>query len=180
MLAIAPGLHQQTQVISAHHAPRSTHRLRIGVISDTHNYLDSQIPALLAGVDHILHAGDVGQPLILTELRRIAPVTAVMGNTDDPGFHYPLTEIVELAGRKFFLHHIVHPRSLGDTLESLVQREQPDVVVFGHSHKPFCETLDGRLFFNPGSAGKARFGMERSVAILHCDPEGITPEFFLL
>jgi uncharacterized protein len=161
-------------------APRHAARLRIGVISDTHNYLDSQIPSLLAGVGHILHAGDIGQPRILTELRRIAPVTAVMGNTDDGGFHYPFTEILELADRKFLLHHIVNPRALGNSLETLVQREQPDVVVFGHSHKPFCETSNGRLFFNPGSAGKARFGMERSVAILHCSGDGITPEFFRL
>jgi uncharacterized protein len=154
--------------------------MRIGVISDTHNYLDSQIPRLLAGVGHILHAGDIGLPRILKELEQIAPVTAVTGNTDDPGFHYPLTEIVQLAGRKFLVHHIVYPRSLGDSLESTVQREQPDVVVFGHSHRPFCETVDGRLYFNPGSAGKARFGMERSVAILNCDGDGITPEYFRL
>jgi putative phosphoesterase len=154
--------------------------MRIGVISDTHNYLDSQIPRLLAGVGHILHAGDIGLPRILKELEQIAPVTAVTGNTDDPGFHYPLTEIVQLAGRKFLVHHIVYPRSLGDSLESTVQREQPDVVVFGHSHRPFCETVDGRLYFNPGSAGKARFGMERSVAILSCDADGITPEYFRL
>ncbi len=166
--------------MSAQLAPRRLARLRIGVIADTHNYLDSNILTLLAGVDHILHAGDIGQPRILTELRRIAPVTAVMGNTDDPGFHYPLTQIVELAGRKFLLHHIVNPRAPGDSLETLMQRERPDVVVFGHSHRTFSEKLHGRLFFNPGSAGKARFGLERSVAILHCAQDGITPEFFRL
>ena len=103
-----------------------------------------------------------------------------MGNTDDPGFQYPLTEIVEINGRKFLLHHIVDPRAPGESLDTLLQRERPDVVVFGHSHKPFCETLHGRLFFNPGSAGKTRFGMERSVAILHCSGDGITPEFLRL
>jgi uncharacterized protein len=154
--------------------------MRIGVISDTHNYLDDRILQLFAGVGHILHGGDIGRPQILLKLEQIAPVTAVMGNMDDPGFHYPLTQAVRLAGRKFLLHHIVHPLSLTDSLEGLIQREQPDVVVFGHSHKPFCETLDGRLYFNPGSAGKARFGMERSVGILHCNESAIRPEFFRL
>jgi uncharacterized protein len=167
-------------VISTQHATRSTPPLRIGVISDTHNYLDSKVPSLLAGVSHILHAGDIGQPRILTELRRIAPVTAVMGNTDDPGFQYPLTRVVELAGRKFLVHHILNPHAPGESLETLLQRERPDVVVFGHSHKPFCETINGRLFFNPGGAGKARFGMERSMATLLCSGESITPEFLRL
>jgi uncharacterized protein len=174
------GAQSSIQVISTQNASRSAARLRIGVIADTHNYLDSQIPRLLAGVGHILHAGDIGLPRILAELRQIAPVTAVMGNTDDPGFHYPLTENLELAGRKFLVHHIVNPHLPGDALEMLLQREQPDVVVFGHSHKPFYETVQGRLFLNPGSAGKARFGMERSVAILHCAGDAITPEFFRL
>jgi uncharacterized protein len=167
-------------VISTPHATRITAPLRIGVISDTHNYLDSRIPSLLAGVSHILHAGDIGQPRLLTELRRIAPVTAVTGNTDDPGFKYPATAIVEIGGRKFLLHHIVNPRAPGGFLETLLQRERPDVVVFGHSHKPFYEILNGRLFFNPGSAGRARFGMDRSGAILHCSAENLIPEFFRL
>ncbi len=149
----------------------------IGVISDTHNYLDPRIPKLFAGVDHILHAGDIGLPAILLQLEQIAPVTAVLGNTDDPGFHYRQTEVVELAGRKFLVHHIVNPQSLADPLKARIVREQPDVVVFGHTHKPFCQTLGGMLFFNPGYAGKCRFGLERSVAILHCGGKGIRGEY---
>ena len=91
--------------------------MRIGVISDTHNYFDPQIPKLLAGVEHILHAGDIGLPSILVELQEIAPVTAVWGNTDDPGFHYQLTQTVELASRRFFLHHIVNPHAPDDWLQ---------------------------------------------------------------
>ena len=83
---------------------------RIGVISDTHNYLDPRIPGLFAGVDYILHAGDIGLPAILLQLEQIAPVTAVMGNTDDAGFHYRQTEMVEVAGRRFFVQHIVTPQ----------------------------------------------------------------------
>jgi hypothetical protein len=138
---------------------------RIGVISDTHNYFDPRIPQLFAGVDHILHGGDIGLPAILLALEQITPVTAVTGNTDDPGFHYRQTELVELAGYRFLLHHILNPQSLAEPMKTRLARERPDVVVFGHTHKPFCQTIDGALFFNPGYAGKSRFGLERSVAI---------------
>jgi uncharacterized protein len=154
--------------------------MRIGVISDTHNYLDPRIRGLFAGVDHILHAGDIGQPAIILALEQIAPVTAVLGNTDDPGFHYRQTEVVELAGHKFLLHHIVHPGALADPIKARIARERPDVVVFGHTHKPFSERIGGTLFFNPGYAGKARFGLERSVALLHCGAKGIRAEHLTL
>ena len=154
--------------------------LRIGVISDTHNYLDPRIPHLFAGVTHILHGGDIGLPAILLELEQIAPVTAVSGNTDDPGFHYRLTEVVELASRKFLMHHIVNPHALTDPLKARIARERPDVVVFGHTHKPFSEIIGGTRFFNPGYAGKSRFGLERSVAILHCGQKGIRAEYLPL
>lgn len=151
--------------------------MRIGVISDTHNYFDPKIPKLFAGVEHILHGGDIGLPSILLELGRIAPVTAVAGNTDDSAHRYRETELVELEGRKFLLHHIVSPRELAEPLEQRLRREAPDVVVFGHTHKPFCETINGILFLNPGYAGKTRFGLERTVAILHSKKEGLRAEF---
>jgi len=154
--------------------------MRIGVISDTHNYLDSRIPLLFAGVDHILHGGDIGLPAIILALEQIAPVTAVAGNTDDPGFHYRMTEVVELASRRFILQHIVNPQSLAEPIRTRNARARPNVVVFGHTHKPFRQTIDGTLFFNPGYAGKSRFGMERSVAILHCSEKGIRAEYLRL
>jgi uncharacterized protein len=153
--------------------------VKIGVISDTHGYLDPQIPTLFAGVEHILHAGDVGDPMIELELKFIAPVTIVVGN-NDPGMTFKETEVVKLAGRKFLVHHIVSPQSLTDKLKARIQRERPDMVVFGHTHKRFCETIGGILFFNPGYAGKPKFGLERSVAILDCDENGIRQEFLLL
>jgi putative phosphoesterase len=151
--------------------------MKIGVISDTHNFLDPLIPNLLAGVEHILHAGDIGLPRILLELEEIAPVTAVSGNTDDPGFGYPETELIELADLRFLVHHIVDPHQLSENLRSRLAREHPDVVVFGHTHKPFGERLEGTLFFNPGYAGKSRFGMPRSLAILHCENAEIRSEY---
>src|SRR6266850_3225227 len=131
---------------------------RIGIISDTHNYLDLKVPKLFAGVDHILHAGDIGLPWIVMELESIAPVTAVSGNTDDPGLRYTETQLVELAGRKFLVHHIVNPRALADPLKLRLARARPDAVIFGHTHKPFNETISGTLYFNPGYAGNSRFG----------------------
>ena len=154
--------------------------MKLGIISDTHNYLDPQIPNLFRGVDHILHGGDIGQPHILAELAEIAPVTAVGGNTDDPGFHYPLTKVVEIGTVKFLLHHIVYPQHLDEALQERIGRDNPNVVVFGHTHKPFAETISKTLYFNPGYAGKSRFGMPRSVAILHREDSGLRPEFLPL
>jgi uncharacterized protein len=147
----------------------------IGVISDTHGYLDPKIPEMFAGVDHILHGGDIGLPWLILELEQIAPVTAVLGNTD-AGLHYKETELVQLANRKFLVHHIVDLRSPTEAIHRRIMREAPDVVVFGHTHKPFCETRGGTLYFNPGYAGKQRFNLPRSVGLLHCTPENLRAE----
>lgn len=149
----------------------------IGVVSDTHNFFDPKLRLLLEGAHHILHAGDIGQPHIIVELEQYAPVTAVAGNTDDAGWHYHETRIVELARRKFLVHHIVDPHAPGDRLEELIARECPEVIVFGHTHKPFCEWIGGILYFNPGYAGKSRFNMPRSMALLHCTASGIRAEY---
>src|SRR4051794_21362713 len=150
--------------------------MKIGVISDTHDYLDPKVCELFTGVDHILHGGDIGLPWLILQLESIAPVTAVVGNTD-LGLSYKETEVIELGGRKFLVHHIVDVVSPAAALKRRIIRENPDVVVFGHTHKPFSERIEKTLYFNPGYAGKSRFGLARSVAILHCDESGITPEF---
>lgn len=153
--------------------------MKLGLISDTHGYLDPRIAKIFAGVDHILHAGDIGPDLIIAQLEAIAPVTAVLGNNDSsPSFR--LTESVTLGERKFLVHHIVTPRELGDELQTRIAREHPDAVIFGHSHQPFAQTIEGVLFLNPGYAGKPRFGQERSVAILHCRGKQMRPEFLTL
>lgn len=152
----------------------------IGVISDTHNFLDPGIAELFSGAGHILHAGDIGLPGILAELALIAPVSAVAGNTDDPSLGYPPVAAVELAGRKFFIQHILHAQDQAARRELDRTAGHPDVVVFGHTHKRFCETLDGVLYLNPGYAGRPKFGLERSVAVLHCDKGGIKVEYIKL
>ena len=139
--------------------------MKIGVISDTHGVFDPKIPDLFADVDHILHGGDVGTSLILHHLENLAPTTAVLGNVD-AGLPLKETEVVELAGRKFLLHHIVNPHALDRALKERIERVKPAVVVFGHTHKPFCEKIGEVLFLNPGSAGRARFSLPRCVAIL--------------
>jgi len=153
--------------------------VKIGVISDTHGHLDPKVESLFQGVDHILHAGDIGFASIILELEFVAPVTAVLGN-NDPGLSFKETESLELGGKKIIVHHIVNPRELSDKLSHRIQRERPDLVVFGHTHRAFSETVNGIHFFNPGYAGKPKFGAERSVAILELDGGGFKPKFIRL
>jgi putative phosphoesterase len=136
--------------------------MRVGVISDTHGLLRPEALAALAGVEHILHAGDVGDPAILDQLREIAPVTAIRGNVDTSGdcALLPATEMVELAGCFVYLAHSLEwidiaPKSAGVRL-----------VVSGHSHKPSVERRDGVLYLNPGSAGPRRFKLPVTVAMV--------------
>ena len=153
--------------------------MKIGVISDTHGFLDPRVEKIFAGVDRILHAGDIGFASIILELEFIAPVTAVLGNCDGGG-DFRETEIVELARRKFLLHHIVNPRALSEKVAAKIKHARPDAVVFGHTHKAFAETVNGIFFFNPGYAGKPKFGADRGVAILHLDETEIRHEFIPL
>lgn len=153
--------------------------MKIGVISDTHGFLDPQVEKLFASVEYIFHAGDIGHDPLIGELESIAPVTAVRGNNDkNTRFH--LTETIGLAQKRFLIQHIVNPRTMPETVKKHFAGEQPDVVVFGHSHRAFAETVNGIFYFNPGYAGRPRFGTQRSVAILHCDENGIRPEFMPL
>ncbi len=153
--------------------------MKIGIISDTHGFLDPQIEKIFKGVSHILHAGDIGDPIIELELKFVAPVTVVLGNTD-AGLSFPLTAVTTIAQKKFLIHHIVNPRALLPGLAARIAREKTDVVVFGHTHKVFAETIDGVFYFNPGYAGKPKPGTERSVAILHLEGTTVRPEYFSL
>ncbi len=153
--------------------------MKIGVISDTHDFLDPRVPDIFAGVDHILHAGDVCTAWILFQLEQIAPVTAALGN-NDVTMSLKLTATIELAGRKFLIQHILIPQALDQQTARHILRQRPEVVVFGHTHRQSSETLGGMLFLNPGYAGRPKFGAARSVAILHCDKKGIRPEFVAL
>ena len=150
--------------------------MKIGVISDTHGLFDPKVSELFADAEHILHAGDIGTPAVLRQLEDLAPTTAVIGNVD-VGFTLKETELVELAGRKFLLHHIVNPHAPAPYLRDCIQRMRPSVVVFGHTHKPFCEQIGDVLFLNPGSAGRARFNLPRCVVILHAEAKELRVDY---
>ena len=140
---------------------------RIGLISDTHGRLRNEVFDRLAGVEHILHAGDIGPPDLIVELETIAPVTAVFGNTDGFGVRdrVPRVAELELAGRRVV---VLHGDQLGSPTPEALRLAHPeaDVIVFGHTHRPLIDESEGVLVVNPGSAGAARFGIAPSVAIL--------------
>ena len=153
--------------------------MKIGILSDTHGWLDPRVEKIFAGMDHILHAGDIGDPVIELELKFIAPVTVVRGNVDI-GLPFKSTEVLTLAQRKFLVHHIVDPWALSEIVGREVAKEKPEAVIFGHTHKPFAQAVDGIFFFNPGYAGKPKFGAQRSVAILDLVGKEIRHEFIPL
>jgi putative phosphoesterase len=142
--------------------------IRIGVIADTHGLFDRAIRRHFRGVDHILHAGDIGDQSVIEQLEQIAPVTAVSGNVDDEeqsGF--PSEVVIELAGRRIAIRHILYEGGkLTKDGRAFLDRERPDICVFGHTHQPKREWLGGTLLFNPGSAGPKRFKLIRGLGLL--------------
>jgi putative phosphoesterase len=134
----------------------------IGVISDTHGLLRPEAVAALRGVEHILHAGDVGDVAILDALREIAPVTAIRGNVDVSGAcaELPSTDVVELGDRLFYLVHSVHDLDINPAAAGVA------MVVSGHSHKASVQVRDGVIYFNPGSAGPRRFSLPVTVGFV--------------
>ena len=142
-------------------------RVLVGVISDTHGRLDPAVAEVFAGVDHIIHAGDVGDPGIVTALGAIAPVTAVRGNVDTSGWAWdlPTEAMLELGGARILVGH-----REGDLLRHHdPAHEGLDVIVSGHSHRPKMDWKEGVLYLNPGSAGPKRFGSARSLALLEIE-----------
>jgi putative phosphoesterase len=136
----------------------------IGLISDTHGLVRPSVFDALKGVQRILHAGDVGAG-VLDELRTIAPIQAVYGNTDPPGDPDLSPSIdVELGGIRI---HVSHGHELGSpTPVKLLSSYDADVIVYGHTHKQLVVNVDGRWVVNPGSAGHRRFKLKPSVARL--------------
>jgi uncharacterized protein len=145
--------------------------VRIGVISDTHGLLRPEAEQCLAGVEHIIHAGDIGRPEVIAALRQIAPVIAIRGNVDtaDWAARYPATRTVKLCGRAIHILHDIHELKLDPVASGI------DVVISGHSHRPGIETVDGVLYLNPGSAGPRRFSLPITLAILELTRSGMRP-----
>lgn len=135
----------------------------VGLIADTHGLLRPEVFEALHGVELILHAGDVGGQSIVQQLSTIAPVRAVYGNTDPPG-EPALAASIDLRVEDLIVH-VSHGHEVGSpTPEKLLARYTADVLVYGHTHKPLIERLDGRLVVNPGAAGPRRFDVKPSVA----------------
>lgn len=139
--------------------------MKIGLISDTHGLLRPEVFTVFDGVEHILHAGDVGDPDILIELNAIAPVTAVWGNVDyDLRDQLLETAQLTLDGVEIAM---IHGQQFGSPRPTKVAGRFPDadLVVFGHSHQPLIEAVGESLAVNPGSAGPGRFGLPVTVAV---------------
>ena len=145
--------------------------MRIGIISDTHGVLRPEGIKLLAGTDHIIHAGDIGAPGVIEGLRRIAPTTAIRGNIDIGQWakDYPDTELVALHGRALYVLHNLKEMKLDPAASGI------DVIISGHSHRPKIETKNGVLYLNPGSAGPRRFKLPIALAIVTLTDRAILP-----
>lgn len=134
-------------------------KIKMGIISDTHGLLREEVKERLKDCTYIFHAGDVDRPEILDELRTMGFLYVVRGNNDGYWAQNLRRSLNFSVGNvKFFM---VHDRKdvaweLGDT----------QVVIFGHSHKYFCQEIDGRLWLNPGSCGRNRFGGEVTMAVM--------------
>lgn len=151
----------------------------IGLISDTHGLLRPEVHSALAGVDLILHAGDVCGDDILDELALIAPTEAVYGNNDYPG-HPMLAESIERVFDGFALH-VSHGHELGrPEPEQLLARYDADIIVYGHTHNPLIHHAGTRLVVNPGAAGPRRFNLPATVARLTIEPGSASAELINL
>ncbi len=150
--------------------------MRLGVISDTHGTLRPEVFEIFKEVDHILHGGDVGRSDLLVELRALAPVTAVYGNSDgfDVRAQLPQVAEIELDG---FPIVVTHGDQFGSPNPSKLHEAFPhaEIIIFGHSHRPLLELVDKTVtVMNPGGAGAPRFGIPPSVGILELEA-GIPP-----
>jgi hypothetical protein len=150
--------------------------VRLGIIADTHGLLRPEVFDVFAGVDRILHAGDIGPPELLAELEAIAPVTAVFGNTDGFDIRARVPEIVEtrIEGFDFLL---LHGHQLGTPTPDKLNRAYPgaEVIIFGHTHRPLLMIVDQVVtVMNPGGAGARRFDLPASVGIMELEA-GIPP-----
>lgn len=148
----------------------------IAAISDTHGLLRPEALTALHGADHILHAGDIGDPEILISLARIAPITVIRGNIDTSGpcALLPATEAIQLAGHLIYLIHSIRDLDLNPEVAGI------SLVLSGHSHKASIERRRNVLYLNPGSAGPRRFKLPVTLALIEASPATLTPRIIEL
>ena len=150
--------------------------MRLGVISDTHGMLRPEVFEVFKAVDHILHGGDVGRSDLLVELRALAPVTAVYGNSDGFDLRAQLPQVAEIELDGFPIV-VTHGDQFGSPSPEKLHEAFPsaEIIIFGHSHRPLLELVDKTVtVMNPGGAGAPRFGIPPSVGILELEA-GIPP-----
>jgi hypothetical protein len=155
--------------------------MRLGIIADTHGLLRPEVFEVFAEVDHILHAGDIGSPDLLTELEAIAPVTAVYGNCDgfDLRARVPAVVQTRIEGLDFVL---THGDQFGQPAPEALHRAYPEaeVIIYGHTHRPLLTTIDLVVtVMNPGGAGRRRFDLPPSVGIMELEA-GLPPRARLI
>lgn len=158
--------------------------MKIGVISDTHDYLNPKVFDIFKGVDLIIHCGDICKPEIIIELETIAYVQAVSGNMDDYEIKskYPISSKVDTpAGVLCFTHGHMYDVNFGrtDSITNAFKHLYPKIIVFGHTHEALCKKEDEIILFNPGSA-KASSQSDASVGLLSIDENKIKPEIIYL
>ncbi len=144
--------------------------MKVGAISDTHGYFDTKLYKIFDGVCHIFHSGDIGGIRIVEQLEEIAPVTAVRGNNDFDTF-LPHIKSVQIEKYKFFITHKFGSNKYDLIIREKLFVENPNVVIFGHTHLALSYYENGRLFLNPGYAGPPNDIWERTVAIINCHGE---------
>lgn len=139
--------------------------MRIGIISDTHGLLRPEAEKALAGVELIVHAGDVGSPDILTGLKAIAPVLAVRGNVDSGAWakELPITTVIEAPGASIYVLHNLRG------LDLRPESAKFNFVICGHTHQPQQTERNGVIYLNPGSAGPRRFQLPVTLAVMDLD-----------
>lgn len=138
-------------------------KYKVGIISDTHGLLREEVVENLQPCDYIIHGGDITQPDILEKLNKIAPVIVVRGNNDKDAWADALEEELyfEIGGIHFYMIHNIE----------CAPKNPPsvDVIIFGHSHRYYCEEKSGVLWLNPGSCGKRNFGLPLSMAMMEIE-----------
>ncbi len=156
--------------------------VRIGVLADTHGYLDPRVLELFAGVSHIIHAGDVMDPKVLGKLKTVAPLTVVAGNLDDPKVmgDLPREVVAEVDGVRFIVGH-KPKRLLKRIARGKLSLTDFDLVVWGHEHIPSATWIDGALHLNPGTASSPEEEDDGpTVAVVEKTSTGLSVRFFPL
>ena len=150
--------------------------MRLGIISDTHGLLRPEVFEVFAEVDHILHAGDIGPPDLLTELETLAPVTAVYGNTDGWDIRSRVPQVASLRLDGFDIV-VTHGDQFGSPTPEKLNAAFPEaeILIYGHTHRPLLTTVEVVVtVMNPGGAGPKRFDLPPSVGIMELEA-GIPP-----